>query len=114
MLLIFALSSVANPPSLPDGTDKQLHAALYAGLGALLVRAIGGGWGQHVTRTTVALAVVIAACYGVTDEIHQHFVPPRQVEALDVVADTIGAAIASLSLYAWSRRRSDSQESGPV
>jgi VanZ family protein len=57
-------------------------------------------------------ATAIAALYGVTDEFHQYFVPPRQVEALDVVADTIGAAIAAFGLHAVARLRRRTQADG--
>jgi VanZ family protein len=46
-------------------------------------------------------AILIAAAYGVSDEVHQSFVPMRSVEAMDVVADTVGAAVAAFALYAW-------------
>ena len=51
------------------------------------------------------LAVVIATVYGVTDEIHQRFVPPRQTDAWDVAADATGASLAALGAYAVSRFR---------
>ena len=103
MALIFGLSSISSPPSGPAALgDKGLHAILYSGLGALVVRALAGGWGRGVSLGTALLAVAICALYGVSDELHQYFVPPRQVEALDVVADAIGAAIAAGSLYAYT------------
>ena len=43
----------------------------------------------------------MAAAYGVSDEFHQSFVPMRSVEAMDVVADTVGASFAAFALYAW-------------
>ena len=103
MGFIFALSSVSNTPAMPGGVDKDLHALLYAGLGVLLVRARAGGLGREVTIPMVVWAVVVAAAYGVSDECHQWFVPPRQVEAADVLADTIGATLAASGLFAWSR-----------
>lgn len=104
MAFIFVLSSISRPPGLPAGlTDKSAHALLYGGLGALLVRALAGGWRRPVTRGIAVTAVVAATVYGVTDEIHQHFVPPRQSEPADVLADALGAAAAAGALYAYSR-----------
>jgi VanZ family protein len=103
MAFIFGLSSVSTPPALPQGTDKDLHALLYAGLGIVLVRALAGGVRRRVTGGVAILAVVIATLYGVTDEFHQYFVPPRQVEALDVAADGIGAAVSAIGAYLWAR-----------
>jgi VanZ family protein len=101
LALIFGLSSIANPPELPEGSDKNLHALLYSGLDLLLVRALAGGLNRPVRLGVVVTATVLSALYGVSDEIHQYYVPPRQVEALDVVADTIGAGLAAIALYAW-------------
>ncbi len=106
--LIFGLSSIHSPPSAPSSlSDKDLHVVLYAGFGALVVRALARGWRRAVTARAAVLAVVVCGVYGVSDEVHQHFVPPRQVEVLDVVADTIGGAIAAGGLYACTiiRRR---------
>ena len=103
MALIFGLSSIADTPRLPEGADKNLHALLYAGLAVVLVRAFAGGIWKPVSLSIVGLTVVCAALYGVTDEFHQWFVPPRAVEAADVAADTIGAAIAAGVLYVRSR-----------
>lgn len=77
----------------PVGADKVGHALAYAVLGALLTLATGRVWA----------AVLIAALFGVTDEIHQYFVPGRYSEALDVVADTAGALIGALFVAFLSR-----------
>lgn len=52
------------------------------------------------------VAVIGAMAYGVTDEIHQSFVPPREADALDVVADTFGAMALTL---VW-RRTTESKD----
>jgi VanZ family protein len=104
MALIFILSSISPPPELAPGVpvpDKLLHGVLYAGLGALLVRALTGGWSRAVTLRIAVFAVAIAGFYGVTDEVHQSFVPQREADVLDVLADLLGAACASAGLFAW-------------
>ncbi|HEY7171728.1 MAG TPA: VanZ family protein [Vicinamibacterales bacterium] len=105
MAFIFGLSSIPNTPDLPGGSDKGLHALLYAGLGVLLVRALAGGLLRRITLAMALATTVIGGVYGVSDEFHQHFVPPRQVEALDVVADTTGAGAAAFALLGWSFAR---------
>src|SRR5262245_23202888 len=114
MAMIFLFSSIAQAPAMPHGVDKELHGLLYGGLGALLVRALAGGWRRRVTMGVAVGAMMIAAAYGITDEIHQHFVPPRHAEALDVAADTTGAALVAAGLFLWSRLRWASRESRPV
>jgi VanZ family protein len=96
MALIFGISSVSQPIELPEGvTDKGGHAILYAGLGALVARALVGGWRQPVTTRVWLVTVAVCVVYGITDEIHQHFVPPREADVLDVMADGAGAAVAA-------------------
>lgn len=106
MALIFALSSVSEPPEPPGAvSDKGLHFILYAGLAALVVRALAGGWRRPVSLGVVGLAIAISSVYGASDELHQHFVPPRQMEALDLLADTIGASVAAFGSFAVSVAR---------
>jgi len=100
MAFIFVLSSISHPPTMPGGSDKGLHALLYSGLGALFARALSGGWDRVALRHLV-MTVCFGAIYGASDELHQYFNPPRNVEVADVVADTIGAGAAAAALHAW-------------
>ena len=77
MAFIFALSSISHPPDLPAAIgDKGAHALLYAGLGALLVRALAGGLRRPVTPPGRCAAVALStSCTASTDEIHQHVRP---------------------------------------
>lgn len=100
MLFIFALSSLKTTPAMPHGSDKVLHALLYSGLGLLVARALARGL-TGVTPRIIAITIVCGALYGVSDELHQYFNPPRAVEAADVLADTIGAGVGAVVLYAW-------------
>lgn len=105
MALIFGLSSISTPPSLPGGSDKGVHVILYAGLGVLMLRAIAGGLLRRVSWRALILAVVLAAAYGVTDEIHQRFVPGRSYDVADMAADAVGASAAGIAITLWSRMR---------
>jgi len=105
MALIFYLSHQPGlqTPMLFSGQDKVLHAAVYAVLGLLLLAAQprqtqGYSWRQ------MGISVLIASLYGLSDEIHQHFVPGRSPEVLDWAADSAGALIA-VSLLAWLSRK---------
>jgi VanZ family protein len=102
MAAIFVLSSFSELPAPPGGlSDRGGHASLYAGLGLLLVRALAGGRAVTVRAATAALAVAIAAAYGLSDEIHQRFVPGRQFELRDLAADVAGASAAAGLAWAW-------------
>ncbi len=92
--VIFAFSSV---PSLGTGLGtwdtilrKLAHLTEYAILGALLARA---------TRRP-GLALVLAALYATSDEVHQTFVRGRHGAPLDVAIDTLGALAG---IAAWTR-----------
>jgi hypothetical protein len=85
--LIFAVSSVPDLGTGLGGWDlalrKLAHAAEYAVLGALLMRATG----------RAGLAFGLGALYAVSDEVHQAFVPGRMGAPLDVAIDAIGVAL---------------------
>ena len=96
MAVIFYLSSQSDP--LPEVTarvwDKILHAVEYAGLAALLRRALlGEGLGP---LTAFAAAALLAAAYGATDEYHQLWVPRRTGDLQDWMVDVIGAWLGAL------------------
>jgi VanZ family protein len=104
--LIFALSSLSAVPALPmRAGDKLAHALLYAGLGFLVTRAVAGGFGRPVTARTVIAAVVVSAVYGLSDEIHQLFVPRRAFDWRDLAADVAGGGLGSAAWWMWSALR---------
>jgi len=76
--------------------DKFLHMIEYGILGYLMIRALVGSEVKLPHGKLIILAVIFATLYGVTDEIHQMFVPGRAPEILDVLSDFIGASIAGL------------------
>ncbi|HSH41142.1 MAG TPA: VanZ family protein, partial [Arenicellales bacterium] len=45
------------------------------------------------------LALGLAVLYGISDEWHQSFVPGREPDVLDVLADGVGAAVGILLLH---------------
>ena len=107
---IFFLSSQSHPeeqlPSflLENVSDKVLHAVEYGILAVLCFRTFRWAAGPAVALQAVVLAIVTASVYGVTDEVHQLFVPFRESSWQDWLADTIGAAIGALS---WRFIRSE-------
>jgi VanZ family protein len=102
MAFLFVLSTIRETPQDPGGVDKDVHGLLYAGLAVLTMRALAGGWRAPMTLTHAVLAIVIATLYGISDEWHQSFVPPRESDWLDVVADAAGASLAAVACVAWS------------
>jgi VanZ family protein len=67
------------------------HFVVYGALATTLA----GGFRCRGSRprTAFAFGVALAIAYGVTDEIHQSFVPGRRADPADVLADALGALI---------------------
>jgi len=108
--LIFALSSVSAVPALPGGvSDKAAHALLYSGLGFLVARGVSGGVAATPSLRHAAVVIGFAAAYGLSDEIHQLFVPHREFDITDMAADVAGGGLGAAVLWLWStiRRSSD-------
>ena len=98
--LIFFLSAQSTPSRYIPGffyglSDKALHAIEYGLLAILLYRAF-----KHTVNTgwTIGLSIFSAMAYGVSDELHQWFVPHREADIFDLVADGFGA---TLLVLAW-------------
>ncbi len=101
LLVIFAGSSMSGPRDIPGGlSDKTAHFLEYAGLGLLLARALGGRRWTSIPLRYVAVVAVAAALYGISDEIHQLFVPGREFDLRDMAADTLGASVAGAVVWA--------------
>lgn len=108
MAAIFMLSSQSGlRVSEDDAVDRPLrtlaHVVAYAALAGLLLAAISGG--RRPTIRDALLAIAIATLYGISDEIHQAFVPDRSGRLQDVLIDAAGAVIgAAAALLLLSRR----------
>ena len=101
--LIFYLSAQSHPDDdLPSFfgsiNDKVLHAMEYAGLGGLCYRACRWGANGPVAARALFLAILIASSYGVTDEIHQLYVPFRDSSWRDWLADLTGSALGAVAM----------------
>lgn len=94
MALIFFLSSrhLRIPPLLPAYFDKLAHVVLYMPLAFLFFISLRkSGLGNYA----FLISFLLAGIYGITDELHQSFVPGRDASAADAVADFIGAVLGS-------------------
>jgi len=104
---IFWLSSQSDPvPRAPwfPCADKIAHAMLYGGLAGLVYVGMRRSDKQYSDRALSYLPVVFAVIYGLTDEVHQYFVPRRTFCILDLVADAAGAWAVTWMLM-WLHRK---------
>jgi VanZ family protein len=114
---IFYLSSQSHPPVpswlLPEGSDKVLHGWEYGLLGLLCFRAFRRAAGPWAAERALVLAILSATLYGLSDELHQAFVPDRTADLFDLLADGIGAAAGAWGLCWYEGRARPDRESVP-
>ena len=95
---IFILSAQSKLP-IPkpvsfNGLDKLLHACAFGSLAFTLSYWFAADKWLTQPFRYFAVVCLIAACYGISDEIHQIFVPGRDASIYDWFADCIGAVLA--------------------
>ena len=98
--LIYYLSSQSSLPIEPLflHQDKLIHAAAYAVMGLLAYTLL-----RHYFRLRYIgfLAWIFCVLYGLSDEWHQSFVAGRDADALDWLADSVGAGLMIYALNYW-------------
>lgn len=103
MVTIFVASHIPGDKIHPPeflGYDKFWHALEYAILALTLLYA------QRVKlQGQNFLILLFCIGYGISDEIHQYFIPLRHASILDVVADSIGALLSILGWNLFHRYR---------
>ncbi len=88
--VLFLLSAWSSPGvSLDSGLDKVVHGGVYMILGLSLA------WGRTRTASGVSVAVLIVmgVVYGALVEWYQTFVPGREAELMDGLANAIGVLV---------------------
>ena len=97
MILIFYLSSKSDlpTPSLFWGQDKVAHALIFGMLGFFFLRSLGP-WSRKTFVREIFVVTLMVAAYGLSDEVHQFFVPNRDASVADLAADVAGGFLAVL------------------
>jgi VanZ family protein len=110
MALIFAASSLSSEALESTGAAKAsrsapvvvnqltVHLIEFGVLALLLYRALSFRRGLFVQWVVV---VVVTTVYGISDELHQSFVPGRYPSWLDIVFDAVGAIMGSSVALVW-------------
>ena len=97
-LAIFVFSSFPSPslgPVFPL-KDKLLHMAVYGTLAALFARAYQITWPKRLNPLSLmVISAGFATFYGLSDELHQHFVTSRHADTLDGLANLLGSLIGA-------------------
>ncbi len=87
------------------GEDKIAHFTIYFLLGWSVIYACG--WHKGAARVKRCGVVTISICllYGLSDELHQYFIPGRSTSLADLVADFCGAGVAVLTWLQALKRK---------
>ncbi|MDR0456003.1 MAG: VanZ family protein [Treponema sp.] len=103
--LLWFLSSQSTLPQ-PKGIfgwDKLQHFLAYGALGfAVGLWAFPSFWKRR-PALALLLATLAGSAYGAIDEFHQYFVPGRECDVWDWIADTLGAFLGVLALMLCMR-----------
>jgi VanZ family protein len=103
--LIVVLSAQSNlevPLKFQNG-DKVCHVIEYFGLGFLAARAVRATMRLPFPLSAALIALSFGVLIGTGDEFFQSFVPGRQSSAYDLLADTLGLALAQLGYLLFAR-----------
>ena len=106
--VLFVQSSIPNvsaPIKLTKWDDKWIHAVIYFPLGFLLLRALRQSHPHRATAWLFCLTFLLGTTYGISDELHQYFVPGRFSDWRDVLADAIGVVLGSFGYLKYERRQ---------
>ena len=114
MGVIFSFSTLvgketAGPPPLWYFIERKgAHVVEYAILTILAFHYFQLVFKQERFQKVLFLASVLALTYGVTDELHQFFVPFRGARFTDVAIDSGGILIASLGVLLFKKLKNRS------
>lgn len=102
-LAIYIQSDFPSPEHLPsfEFSDKVLHFLAYAFMGILFYRAYQTLQIKYNLRMLILLSVVSASLYGISDEIHQYYVPFRDADIFDAIANFLGASCGVYLYHLW-------------
>ena len=107
LILIFYLSSQSVIPASTMAAERFYikpylqHILIYTGLALTISRA-----SNYSKNSSSFLVVFSTTLYGLTDEIHQYFVPGRTFEFLDIGMDFLGAILALVLIKLYKRVKS--------
>ena len=101
--IIFYLSSRPSPqigPNIPH-IDKLFHFIIYSVLAILIWRGLYYASSPFFKKRAVLFAIIFTVLYGITDEIHQSFLPYRCCDLFDLLSDAFGACIAMIGVTGY-------------
>jgi glycopeptide antibiotics resistance protein len=95
-----ALGELAPSAQWLVGPGYWIHGLLYLGLGIVMLRAFGRG-----APVRVAAIVFLVSLHAVAAEAAQAFIPGREVDRLDLLANLVGGLLGWAAWRCGGRRR---------
>ena len=98
--------SVLHIPT-PGGhvVDKLLHFGVYLVAGVVVMRGTCHLPMGQSRLVAACFAFLVAGTIGVVDEVHQLFVPGRQMDRVDLLFDFIGIVVGIFSYLAFQKHK---------
>jgi len=93
--------------SLPEvpGIDKLAHLSAYGTLAGTVLFALSERLKIKVPLNAALVTVAFCLLYGISDELHQSFIPGRTVSGYDLLADGTGAVLICALWAGWRKRK---------
>jgi len=107
-IIIFIHSSIPESELVEkfEISDKLLHLLGYSVLGYLFLRALFNYGYDTAKKQLILLAIFYSTLYGISDEIHQYFVPLRSPEVMDAVFNFFGSTLGAVAYnYRYGRNK---------
>ena len=106
-VLIFIASSIpgGDVDTGPPGVDKLLHLIEYLILSFLLFSAMRAQFPKAPSGRVFMFVFILSTLYGISDEIHQKYVPLRECDPIDMILDGVGSALGAY----WALLRSSAR-----
>lgn len=95
IFIISNMSQVSFPPIHIFGKDKLLHFIAYFVYAVFALLAMIA-YNKELAYKAIIMAFFMSVLFGLSDEIHQYFVPGRCADIFDLLADTLGISFAML------------------
>src|SRR3989338_7628956 len=97
-IMIFYISSLTFSPGAGKGYDVKpiiYHISAFFFLEFFLLISLIKGKSEKL----IPISIIMAILYGISDELHQYFVPGRNLSPSDIFLDAIGISFASLLYF---------------
>jgi VanZ family protein len=94
------------------GFDKLQHLVAYGVFAGTLALWFPLDWIKAHVLKIIIFAACLGSVYGITDEVHQYFVPGRDCNIWDWLADTIGAALGASAVVLFRAKLNEYDRTG--